>query len=112
MRPCHRPDTLCRVQIFVLRESYTFLTHAVATLIHGCKQSLFLEHAQILYLKKTLYAEEKKNQVSGNRSLDPNLVKLKRYHLRYLGGDHLSLTLKSISILKIIKIEITNNSNI
>ena len=55
---------------------------------------------------------KKKNQVSGNRSLDPNLVKLKRYHLRYLGEYRLSFTLKSISILKIIKIEITNNSNI
>ena len=29
-------DTLCRVQIFVLREFYTFLSHAVATMIHGC----------------------------------------------------------------------------
>ena len=29
-------DRLCRVQIFVLREFYTFLSHAVATMIHGC----------------------------------------------------------------------------
>ena len=29
-------DTFCRVQIFVLREFYTFLSHAVATMIHGC----------------------------------------------------------------------------
>ena len=55
---------------------------------------------------------KKKNQVSGNRTLDPNLVKLKRYHLRYLGEYRLTFTLKSINILKIIKIEITNNSNI
>ena len=26
----------CRVQIFVLRRFYTFLSHAVATMIHGC----------------------------------------------------------------------------
>ena len=49
------------------------------------KQTLFLEHAKILYLKKILYAEEKKNQVCGNRSPDLILANLKHYHLRYLG---------------------------
>ena len=61
-----------------------FLSHAVATMIHGCKQTLFLEHAQILYLKK-YYMRKKKNPACGNRSLDPYLVKLQRYHLSYLG---------------------------
>ena len=58
-------------------------------------------------LEKIPYAEEK-NQVCGIRSLDPYLVKLKRYHLRY----RLLITSKSKYIEKIIKIEITNNSNI
>ena len=55
---------------------------------------------------------KKKNQVSGNRSLDPYLVKLKRYHLRYLDRYRNLITSKSKYIEKIIKIEITNNSNI
>ena len=55
---------------------------------------------------------KKKNQVCGIRSLDPNLVKLKRYHLRYLDRYLQSITSNSKYIEKIIKIEITNNSNI
>ena len=54
----------------------------------------------------------KKNQVSGIRSPDPYLVKLKRYHLRYLGRYWYAVTSKSNDIEKIIKIEITNNSNV
>ena len=63
-------------------------------------------------LEKIPYAEEKKNQVCGIRSLNPFLVKLKRYHLRYLGRYYHTFTSKSKNIEKIIKIEITNNSNI
>ena len=55
---------------------------------------------------------KKKNQVCGIRSLDPYLVKLKRYHLRYLDRYRQSITSKSKYIEKNIKIEITNNSNI
>ena len=55
---------------------------------------------------------KKKNQVCGIRSLDPYLVKLKRYYLRYLDRYRHSITSKSKYIEKIIKIEITNNSNI
>ena len=55
---------------------------------------------------------KKKNQVCGIRSLDPYLVRLKRYHLRYLDRYRHSITSKSKYIEKIIKIEITNNSNI
>ena len=62
-------------------------------------------------LEKIPYAEEK-NQVCGTRSLDPYLVKLKRYHLRYLDRYRHSITSKFKNIEKIIKIEITNNSNI
>ena len=62
-------------------------------------------------LEKIPYAEEK-NQMSGIRSLDPYLVKLKRYHLRYLDRYRNLITSKSKYIEKIIKIEITNNSNI
>ena len=62
-------------------------------------------------LEKIPYAEEKK-QVCGIRSLDPYLIKLKRYHLRYLDRYRHSITSKSKYIEKIIKIEITNNSNI
>ena len=51
---------------------------------------------------------KKKNQVCGFRSLDPYLVKLKRYHLRYLDRYRHSITSKSKYIEKIIKIEITN----
>ena len=63
-------------------------------------------------LEKIPYAEEKKNQMCGIRSLDPYLVKLKRYHLRYLDSYRHLITSKSNYIEKIIKIEITNNSNI
>ena len=62
-------------------------------------------------LEKIPYAEEK-NQVCGIRSLDPYLVKLKRYRLRYLDRYSHLITSKSKYIEKIIKIEITNNSNI
>ena len=62
-------------------------------------------------LEKIPYAEEKKTGV-WIRSLDPYLVKLKRYHLRYLDRYRHSITSKSKYIEKIIKIEITNNSNI
>ena len=62
-------------------------------------------------LEKIPYAEEK-NQVCGIRSLDPYLAKLKRYHLRYLDRYWHLITSKSNYIEKIIKIEITNNSNI
>ena len=62
-------------------------------------------------LEKIPYAEEKK-QVCGIRSLDPYLIKLKRYHLRYLDRYRHLITSKSKYIEKIIKIEITNNSNI
>ena len=64
-------------------------------------------------LEKIPYAEEK-NQVCGIRSLDLYLFKLQRYHLRYLDRyRHLIRpTSKSNYIEKIIKIEITNNSNI
>ena len=55
---------------------------------------------------------KKKKQMCGIRSLDPYLVKLKRYHLRYLDRYRHLLTSKSKYIEKIIKIEITNNSNI
>ena len=55
---------------------------------------------------------KKKNQVCGIRSLDPYLIKLKRYHLRYLDRYRRWITSKSKYIEKIIKIEITNNSNI
>ena len=55
---------------------------------------------------------KKKNYVYGIRSLDPSLVNQKRYHLRYLGKYHYIITSKSKNIEKIIKIEITNNSNI
>ena len=55
---------------------------------------------------------KKKNQVCGIRSLDPYLVKLKRYHLRYLNRYSHLITSKSKYIEKIIKIEITNNSNL
>ena len=55
---------------------------------------------------------KKKNQVCGIRSLDPYLVMLKRYHLRYLDRYRHLITSKSKNIEKIIKIEITNNSNI
>ena len=55
---------------------------------------------------------KKKNQECGIRSLDPYLVKLKRYHLRYLDRYRHLITSKSKYIEKIIKIEITNNSNI
>ena len=55
---------------------------------------------------------KKKNQVCGIRSLDPYFVKLKRYHLRYLGKYRPTSTSKFNDIEKIIKIEITNNSNI
>ena len=55
---------------------------------------------------------KKKNQVCGIRSLDPYLVKLKRYHLRYMDRCRFLITSKSNYIEKIIKIEITNNSNI
>ena len=61
-------------------------------------------------LEKIPYAEE--TQVSGIRSLDPYLVKLKRYYLRYLDRYRHLITSKSKYIEKIIKIEITNNSNI
>ena len=50
--------------------------------------------------------------VCGIRSLDPYLVKLKRYLLRYLDRYRHLITSKSKYIEKIIKIEITNNSNI
>ena len=63
-------------------------------------------------LEKIPYAEEKKNQMCGIRSLDPYIVKLKCYHLRYLGRYRKTITSKSKDIEKIIKIEITNNSNI
>ena len=62
-------------------------------------------------LEKIPYAEEKKIRC-GIRSLDPYLVKLKRYHLRYLDRYRRMITSKSNNIEKIIKIEITNNSNI
>ena len=55
---------------------------------------------------------KKNNQVCGIRSLDPYLVKPKRYHLRYLDRYRHLITSKSKYIEKIIKIEITNNSNI
>ena len=55
---------------------------------------------------------KKKTQVSGIRSLDPYLVKLKRYHLRYLGRYRQVFTSRFYDIEKIIKIEITNNSNV
>ena len=55
---------------------------------------------------------KKKKQVCGIRSLDPYLIKLKRYHLRYLDRYRHSITSKSKYIEKNIKIEITNNSNI
>ena len=55
---------------------------------------------------------KKKNQECGIRSLHPYLVKLKRYHLRYLDKYRHLITSKSKYIEKIIKIEITNNSNI
>ena len=55
---------------------------------------------------------KKKSQVCGIRSPDPYLVKLKRYHLRYSDRYRLLITSKSKYIEKIIKIEITNNSNI
>ena len=55
---------------------------------------------------------KKKNQGCGIRSLDPYLVKLQRYHLRYLDRYPHLITSKSNYIEKIIKIEITNNSNI
>ena len=63
-------------------------------------------------LEKIPYAEEKKNQVYRIRSVNPYLVKLKRYHLRYLDRYRHLITSKSKYIEKIIKIEITNNSNI
>ena len=63
-------------------------------------------------LEKNYHMRKKKNQVCGIRSLDPYLVKLHRYHLRYIGRYRLMITLKSNDIEKIIKIEITNNSNI
>ena len=62
-------------------------------------------------LEKIPYAE-KKNQECGIRSLDPYLVKLKRYHLRYSDRYRHLITSKSKYIEKIIKIEIANNSNI
>ena len=55
---------------------------------------------------------KKKNQVCGIRSLDLYLFKLPRYHLRYLDRYRQLITSKSNYIEKIIKIEITNNSNI
>ena len=55
---------------------------------------------------------KKKNQVCGIRSLDPYLVKLMRYQLRYFDKYRHLITSKSNYIEKIIKIEITNNSNI
>ena len=67
--------------------------------------------AQVLYLKK-YHMRKKKYQVFGIRSLDPYLVKLKRYYLRYLDRYCHLITSKSKYIKKIIKIEITNNSNI
>ena len=51
-------------------------------------------------LEKIPYAEEK-NQVCGIRSLDPYLVKLKRYHLRYLDRYRHLITSKSKYIEKI-----------
>ena len=63
-------------------------------------------------LEKNTICGRKKNQVCGIRSLDPYLVKQKRYHPRYIGRYRLMITLKSNDIEKIIKIEITNNSNI
>ena len=62
-------------------------------------------------LEKIPYAEEKKSGC-GIRPLDPYLVKLQRYHLRYLDRYHHLITSKFKYIEKIIKIEITNNSNI
>ena len=55
---------------------------------------------------------KKKNQVCGIQSLDPYLVKLKRYRLRCLDRYRHMITSKSNHIEKIIKIEITKNSNI
>ena len=63
-------------------------------------------------LLEKYHMRKKKNQVCGIRSLDPYLVKLKRYHLRYLNRYRHLITSKSKYIEKIIKIEITNNSNI
>ena len=63
-------------------------------------------------LLEKYHMRKKKNQVCGIRSLDPYLVKLKRYHLRYLDRYRHVITSKSKYIEKIIKIEITNNSNI
>ena len=63
-------------------------------------------------LEKNTICGRKKNQVFGIRSLDPYLIKLKRYHLRYIGIYRLPITLKCYDIEKLIKIEITNNSNI
>ena len=61
---------------------------------------------------KNTICGRKKKQVCGIRSLDPDLIKLKRYHLRYLDRYRHMITSKSKYIEKIIKIEITNNSNI
>ena len=61
-------------------------------------------------LEKIPYAEEKKSGVWD--SISTYLVKLKRYHLRYLDRYRHLITSKSNYIEKIIKIEITNNSNI
>ena len=61
---------------------------------------------------KNTICGRKKNQVCGIRSLDPYLVKLKRYHMRYLGRYCQVFTSKTNEIEKVIKIEISNISNI
>ena len=74
----------------------------------ACWQTLFLEHAQVLYLKKYQMRKKKIRCVE----FDLYLVKLKRYHLRYMGTCRQVITSKCNDIGQIIKIEITNNSNI
>ena len=79
---------------------------------HLCLLTDALSGACAGSLLEKYHMRKKKNQVRGIRSLDPYLVKLKRYHLRYLGRYRQALTSKSNNIEKNIKIEITNNSNI
>ena len=105
-------STFCA--FYIVKNLIEFGSHWIH-IIPGLFMNFFntdaLSGACVLYLKK-YHMRKKKNQVCGIRSLDPYLVKLKRYHLRYLDRYLYSITSKSKYIEKIIKIEITNNSNI
>ena len=109
----HTQSTFCA--FYIVKNLIEFGSHWIH-IIPGLFMNFFntdaLSGACAVSLLKKYHMRKKKNQVCGIRSLDPYLVKLKRYHLRYLDRYRHMITSKSKYIEKIIKIEITNNSNI